>query len=110
MKYPSNVVSIHPYFKVHPGKLDAFKDEIHRLLRDDPKLPGVRVRELLTPPACAACQRPHDVNWSGPISMFEQELVALDKQIAEAQLWIDAHLSSARALLLDDEKAATVGR
>src|SRR3954471_6709871 len=23
--HPANVVSIHPYFKVHPGKLDAFK-------------------------------------------------------------------------------------
>src|SRR3954465_9645871 len=27
------------------SKLDAFKDEIHRLLAEDPKLPGVRVRE-----------------------------------------------------------------
>jgi len=25
MDYPDNVVSIHPYFKVHPGKLDDFK-------------------------------------------------------------------------------------
>jgi quinol monooxygenase YgiN len=25
MSLPSNVVSIHPYFKVHPGKLDEFK-------------------------------------------------------------------------------------
>ena len=25
MNYPDNVVSIHPYFKVHPGKLDEFK-------------------------------------------------------------------------------------
>ncbi len=30
-----------------PSKLDPFKDEIHRLLRDDSRLPGVRVRELL---------------------------------------------------------------
>ena len=28
-----------------PSKLDPFKDEIDRLLRDDPKLSGVRVRE-----------------------------------------------------------------
>lgn len=28
-----------------PPKLDSLKDEIHRLLKDDPKLPGVRVRE-----------------------------------------------------------------
>jgi len=27
------------------SKLDPFKDEIHRLLGEDPKLPGVRVRE-----------------------------------------------------------------
>jgi len=25
MNIPSNFVSIHPYFKVHPGKLEAFK-------------------------------------------------------------------------------------
>lgn len=25
MNYPDNVVSIHPYFKVHPGKMDDFK-------------------------------------------------------------------------------------
>ena len=25
MSLPANVVSIHPYFKVHPGQLDAFK-------------------------------------------------------------------------------------
>ncbi|HEV2820942.1 MAG TPA: IS21 family transposase [Solirubrobacteraceae bacterium] len=31
------------------SKLDAFKDEIHRLLRDDPGLPGQRVRELIAP-------------------------------------------------------------
>jgi transposase len=29
------------------SKLDPFKDEIHRLLRSDPKLPGQRVRELI---------------------------------------------------------------
>jgi transposase len=29
--------------------LDPFKDEIHRLLRRDPKLSGVRVRELIEP-------------------------------------------------------------
>jgi len=36
------------------SKLDPFKDEIHRLLREDPKLPGVRVRELLAPLGCTA--------------------------------------------------------
>jgi transposase len=32
-----------------PSKLDPFKDEIHRLLRDEPRLPGQRVRELIAP-------------------------------------------------------------
>jgi transposase len=31
------------------SRLDPFKDEIHRLLKDDPRLPGVRVRELIEP-------------------------------------------------------------
>jgi transposase len=31
------------------SKLDPFKDEIHRLLGDDPRLPGTRVRELIAP-------------------------------------------------------------
>ena len=40
-----------PVFRVpeRSSKLEAFKDEIHRLLSDDPKLPGVRVRELIEP-------------------------------------------------------------
>jgi transposase len=32
-----------------PSKLDPFKDEIHRLLREDSRLPGQRVRELIAP-------------------------------------------------------------
>jgi transposase len=31
------------------SKLDSFKEEIHELLRQDPRLPGVRVRELIEP-------------------------------------------------------------
>lgn len=31
------------------SKLDSFKEEIHELLREDPRLPGVRVRELIEP-------------------------------------------------------------
>ena len=30
------------------SKLDPFRDEIHRLLREDPKLPGQRIRELIS--------------------------------------------------------------
>ena len=36
------------------GVLEEFKPEIHRLLTEDPKLPGVRVRELLGPLGCTA--------------------------------------------------------
>lgn len=32
-----------------PSKLDAFKDEIHRQLREDPRLPNIRVAELIAP-------------------------------------------------------------
>jgi transposase len=32
-----------------PSKLDPFKEEIHRLLGEDPKLPGQRIRELIEP-------------------------------------------------------------
>jgi transposase len=32
-----------------PSKLDPFKDEVHRLLREDPRLPGQRIRELIAP-------------------------------------------------------------
>jgi len=32
-----------------PSKLDPFTDEIHRLLKEDPRIPVVRLRELLQP-------------------------------------------------------------
>jgi transposase len=32
-----------------PSKLDPYKDEVHELLRSDPRLSGVRVRELIEP-------------------------------------------------------------
>jgi transposase len=38
------------YSRPAPGsKLDPFKDEIHRLLKTDPRLTGQRVRELIAP-------------------------------------------------------------
>ncbi len=36
------------------GVLEPFKPDIHRLLKDDPKLTGVRVRELVEPLGCTA--------------------------------------------------------
>jgi transposase len=40
-----------PRYERRPAasKLDPFKDEIHRLLGEDPKLPGQRIRELIEP-------------------------------------------------------------
>lgn len=40
-----------PAFRVpvRPSKLDPFKEEVHELLRTDPKIPGIRVRELIEP-------------------------------------------------------------
>jgi hypothetical protein len=45
-----------PVYRRAPAgsKLDPFKDEIHRLLRENPRLSGVRVRELLEPLGCTA--------------------------------------------------------
>jgi transposase len=41
------------YLRAPAGsRLDPFKDEIHRLLKVEPRLPGVRVRELLEPLGC----------------------------------------------------------
>jgi len=38
------------YRRASPAsKLDPFKDEIHRLLKADPRLPGQRIRELIAP-------------------------------------------------------------
>ncbi len=37
------------YRRASVSKLDPFKDEIHRLLKADPKLPGQRIRELIVP-------------------------------------------------------------
>jgi transposase len=50
-----NSTELPRYRRARAGsKLDPFKDEICRLLREDPKLSGVRVRELLAPLGCAA--------------------------------------------------------
>src|SRR3954454_4242107 len=40
-----------PVYRRSPtaSKLDPFRDEIHRLLREDPRLPGQRIRELIEP-------------------------------------------------------------
>jgi len=54
-----------PVYRCAPAgsKLDPFKDEICRL-KDDLKLPGVRVRELLQPLGCTASKTVVDDNSS----------------------------------------------
>src|SRR5207248_1712397 len=43
------------YRRALPGsRLDPFKEEIHRLLRSDPRLPGTRVRGLVAELGCEA--------------------------------------------------------
>jgi hypothetical protein len=42
--------SVPPAYGVpRPSKLEPVREEIHRLLREDPRLPGQRVRELIEP-------------------------------------------------------------
>jgi transposase len=45
-----------PLYRREPegSKLDPFKEEVHRLLRADPRLPGTRVRELIGELGCEA--------------------------------------------------------
>jgi len=40
MSHPSNCVSIHPYFKAHPGKLDAMKAPLPGFLATTATEPG----------------------------------------------------------------------
>jgi hypothetical protein len=87
----------------HQNAVAASKIALHRGVEyfgGKPALPGP-LRELLTPPPCASCGRSHEAFWPGPISALEAELKALDKQIAEAEFWLDSHLGSARALLAE---------
>jgi hypothetical protein len=39
------------------SKLDPFKDEIHRLLGEEPSMPGQRIRELIAPLGLMAARR-----------------------------------------------------
>jgi transposase len=76
------------------SKLDPFKDEIHRLLREDPKLPGVRVRELLAPLGCTASKTVVDDYLRGVRPLFAppartfQRTVYRPGEIVQFDVWL----------------------
>ncbi len=46
MDYPKNVVSLHPYFEVHPGRLDQFKAMFPAFVATTAKEQGVLFYEF----------------------------------------------------------------
>src|SRR3954447_22797912 len=75
-----------------PSKLDPFKDEIHRLLREDPKLPGQRIRELIAPLGYAGGKTILDEYLREVRSLFDpprtfQRTVYRPGEICQFDLW-----------------------
>jgi transposase len=75
-----------------PSKLDAFKDEIHRLLQDDPKIPGKRIRELIEPLGYAGSKTILDDYLREVRPLFErrrtfQRTVYRPGELAQFDLW-----------------------
>ena len=64
------------------SKLDPFKDEIHRLLSADPKLPGVRVRELIEPLGFVGGKSIVD-DYLGEVPRASEDRVKTDRRDAE---------------------------
>lgn len=46
MNYPDNIVSVHPYFKVHAGKLAEFKAILPEMIAKVAAEPGTRCYEI----------------------------------------------------------------
>jgi transposase len=75
-----------------PSKLDVFKDEIHRLLQDDPKIPGKRIRELIEPLGYAGSKTILDDYLREVRPLFErrrtfQRTVYRPGELAQFDLW-----------------------
>lgn len=75
-----------------PSKLDPFKDEVHRLLKDDPRLPVVRLRELLQPLGYSGGETilKQHVREVRPLFLAPrtyQRTVYLPGEIAQCDLW-----------------------
>jgi len=75
-----------------PSKLDPFKDEVHRLLKDEPRLPAVRIRELLRPLGYAGGETilKEHVREVRPLFLpirTYQRTVYLPGELAQCDLW-----------------------
>jgi transposase len=78
------------------SKLDPFKDEIHRLLREDPRLSGQRVRELIVPLGYAGGKTIVDDYLREVRPLFDpprtfQRTVYRPGEICQFDLWEPAH-------------------
>lgn len=74
------------------SKLDPFKDEVHRLLKDEPRLPAVRIRELLQPLGYAGGETilKEHVREVRPLFLRTrtyQRTVYLPGELAQCDLW-----------------------
>lgn len=77
---------------IRPSKVDPFKPEIARLLRDEPRLPVVRLRELLQPLGYAGGESilKEHVREVRPLFLVPrtyQRTVYLPGEIAQCDLW-----------------------
>jgi hypothetical protein len=74
------------------SKLDPFKHEIHRLLGEEPELPGQRVRELIE---AYNADRPHQaLETRAPVTLAERFQPAADEQRELLPLWLPGALSA----------------
>jgi transposase len=85
-----------------PSKLDPFKDEIHRLLQADPKLPGKRIRELIEELGYAGSKTILDDYLREVRPLFErrrtfQRTVYRSGELLQLDLWGAAHRGPGRA-------------
>src|SRR4051794_29828072 len=82
------------------SKLDPFREEIHRLLREDPKLPGVRVRELIEP-----------LSYAGSKTILNDYLREVRPVVRAAAAGVSADgVSAGRGLPVRSLAAARAGR
>lgn len=75
-----------------PSQLDPFKDQVHRLLKEDPRLPAVRIRELLQPLGCAGGETILKEHLREVRPLFDpprtyQKTVYTSGELAQCDLW-----------------------
>jgi quinol monooxygenase YgiN len=87
MNYPANVVSLHPYFKAHPGQLDAFKASL---------------------PAFVAKTQTEEKNLYYEFTINGDEIFCREAYVGAAGVL--AHLENVGALLSEVFKIASVTR